>query len=415
MIEKQAQTGYRNFVLFMLLLVYTLNYLDRQILGILAMPIKAELALTDSQLGLLGGIAFAALYTTLSVPLAMLADRTNRTWVITVSLGVWSGFTALCGLAGSFTSLFLCRLGVGVGEAGGVAPSYAVIGDYFPAERQGRAFSIYSLGVPLGSAAGVLLGGTLAATVEWRTAFIVVGLAGLLFAPIFRLLVREPVRRKKGVTISIGGTFTLLARLPAFWLIAAGVASASAAIYGTSFWLPSLLQRSFGLDLRQTGYFLGILLLTSGVGGVLLGGWLADHFGAHDRGNYVRISGISYLSFVPLFAIGLLSSTVQAAFLFMLIPQALLYLSLSPSMVAVQNLVPAEMRATAAAIFLLITNLIGLGTGSWLIGLLSDALSPVFGDDALRYAMVSILTLFLVAGCLMLGAARHVRTAWMGE
>ena len=180
--------------LAMLLLVYSFNFLDRQILSILAQPVKADLRLTDAQLGMLGGLAFAILYSTLAIPLALLADRTSRTWVITVSLAVWSGFTALCGAAGSFTQMFLFRLGVGVGEAGGVAPSYALIADTFRPEWRARALAIYSLGIPLGAAAGVLLGGYIAAAVEWRTAFFAVGIAGLAIAPAFRWLVRDPPR-----------------------------------------------------------------------------------------------------------------------------------------------------------------------------------------------------------------------------
>ncbi|HTG38063.1 MFS transporter, partial [Sphingomonas sp.] len=189
-----ATPKYRAAVLAMLLLVYTFNFLDRQILGILVQPIKAELGLTDTQLGALGGIAFAMLYSTLAIPLALIADRTSRSWVITLSLGVWSAFTALCGMATSFWQLFLFRVGVGVGEAGGVAPSYAMIADYFPPEKRARALSIYSLGVPIGLAGGSILGGLIAATVNWRTAFIVVGVAGIVIAPIFRLIVREPAR-----------------------------------------------------------------------------------------------------------------------------------------------------------------------------------------------------------------------------
>src|SRR4051812_11353781 len=154
-----ATPAYRGAVLAMLLLVYTFNFVDRQILSILAPGIMAELHLTKSQLGLLGGIAFASVYSTLAIPLSWLADRTSRTWVITGSLALWSGFTGLCGVAGSFTQLFLCRLGVGIGEAGGVAPSYAVIADYFPAGSRARALAIYSLGIPLGSAAGGVPGG----------------------------------------------------------------------------------------------------------------------------------------------------------------------------------------------------------------------------------------------------------------
>lgn len=195
-----TKVPHRGVVLAMLLLVYTFNFLDRQILSILAQPVKASLELNDTQLGLLGGLAFAALYSTLAIPLALLADRTSRTWVITASLGVWSAFTALCGLAQNFTQMFLFRLGVGVGEAGGVAPSYALIGDYFPPERRARALSIYSLGIPLGAAAGALLGGYIAQTVEWRTAFIVVGLLGLVIAPLFRLVVKDPPRPANAAT-----------------------------------------------------------------------------------------------------------------------------------------------------------------------------------------------------------------------
>ena len=187
-----ASARYRALVLAMLLLVYTFNFLDRQILGILVAPIKAELELTDTQLGALGGIAFALLYSTLAIPLALVADRTSRSWVITISLTVWSAFTALCGLATGFWQFFVFRLGVGVGEAGGVAPSYAMISDYFPPEQRARALSIYSLGIPVGLAAGALLGGMLASAVNWRWAFIAVGLAGVVIAPLFRFVVKEP-------------------------------------------------------------------------------------------------------------------------------------------------------------------------------------------------------------------------------
>jgi len=179
-----SRPGYRALVLAMLLLVYSFNFLDRQVLGILAGPIRADLHLSALQFGALGGIAFALLYATLAVPLAILADKTSRSWVITGSLVVWSGFTALCGLATGFSQLFWCRLGVGVGEAGGVAPSYAFIADSFPPRERARALAIYSLGVPLGLAAGALLGGYIAATVNWRMAFIILGVAGIVLAPI---------------------------------------------------------------------------------------------------------------------------------------------------------------------------------------------------------------------------------------
>lgn len=189
-----ARPGYRYYVLAVLVLVYMLNFLDRQIIGILAAPLKEEFNMSDSQFGLLGGLAFASVYSTLAIPLAALADRASRVWIMTGALAVWSGFTALCGLAGSFTQLFLFRMGVGVGEAGGVAPAYSLIADYFPPSQRARALAGFAFGIPLGTAAGTLVGGLLAASYGWRTAFIVVGLIGLIIAPLLRLTIKDPVR-----------------------------------------------------------------------------------------------------------------------------------------------------------------------------------------------------------------------------
>lgn len=409
-----AHPRYRLVVLAMLLVVYTFNFVDRQILGILAPGIKAELGLTDTQLGLLGGLAFAILYSTMAIPLAWLADRTSRTWVITASLAVWSGFTALCGYATSFAQLFLYRVGVGVGEAGGVAPSYALIADYFPAGTRGRALAVYSLGIPLGSAAGVMAGGWIAQNIDWRTAFIAVGVAGVLVAPVFRLVVREPARPAVAADAPpIARVFGLLAAKRSFWLLSFGAASSSMLGYGLAFWLPSLMARSFGLDLVEIGQFYGWLLLIGGVAGVLAGGFVGDRLGARDRGAYARLPAICFAAAVPLFAAGILSSSVTAAFLLFLLPQALVYVWLAPVNAAIQHLVPGHMRATASATFLLINNLIGLGLGTLALGALSDAMTARFGDEALRYAMLSGLALYALAGLLMALAAAPLRREWV--
>jgi len=406
--------GYRALALAMLLLVYTFNFVDRQIFSILVPAIKADLSLTDTQLGVLGGLAFALLYSTLAIPLAWIADRTSRTWTITISLGVWSGFTALCGWAGNFAQLFGARLGVGVGEAGGVAPSYAVIADTFPPASRARALAVYSLGIPLGSAAGVLLGGYIATTVDWRAAFIVVGVAGVALAPIFRLIVREPVRdRAVAATEPVRRVFAILARKPSFWLLAFGASASSMLGYGLAFWLPSLLKRSFHLELQDVSYFYGAILLLGGVPGVLLGGFVGDRFGTKDRAAYARAPAIAFVIAVPLFAAGILSSSVTAAFLFFLVPQALAYVWLAPVITAVQHLVPPHMRATASASFLFINNLIGLGAGSFALGALSDALTLRLGDEALRYSMLCGLVLYLVAALLMWLAAKPLRKDWV--
>ncbi|MES2043919.1 MAG: MFS transporter [Pseudomonadota bacterium] len=398
----------------MLLLVYTFNFVDRQILGILASAIKTDLQLSDKQLGLLGGLAFALLYSTLAIPLAWLADRTSRTWVITLSLAVWSLFTGLCGFATGFGQLFAARIGVGVGEAGGIAPSYAVIADMFPPRSRARALAVYSLGIPLGSAAGVMLGGYIAARVDWRTAFFVVGGAGVLLAPLFRLVVREPAREAPVAgRAPVGRVFAILAAKPSFWLLALGAASSSMLGYGLAFWLPSLLKRSFHLDLVQTAQFYGAVLLIGGVPGILLGGAIGDRFGGRDRAIYARAPAIAFLIAVPLFAAGILSTSTAAAFLFFLIPQALVYLWLAPVVTAVQHLVPAHMRATASASFLLINNLIGLGAGSFALGAVSDGLTARFGEEALRYAMLGGLSLYLLAGALMWLASKPLRNDWV--
>ena len=408
--------AYRGVVLAMLLLVYTFNFVDRQILGILAPAIKAELALSDTQLGALGGLAFALLYATMAVPLAWLADRTSRSWVITVSLAVWSGFTALCGWAGGFWSLFWARVGVGVGEAGGVAPSYALIADYFPAHQRGRALAVYSLGIPLGAAAGVLLGGWIAAAVSWRAAFVAVGVAGLVLAPLFRLVVREPARPVRAADAEpIGRVFAILAGKRSFWLLSFGAASSSMLGYGLAFWLPSLLGRSFGMDLAAIGRFYGALLLIGGVAGVLAGGFVGDRLGAGDRGWYARLPAICFWVAVPLFAAGILSRSAAVAFVCWVVPQALVYVWLAPVNAAIQHLVPAHMRATASATFLLINNLIGLGAGTLVLGALSDAMTARFGTEALRYAMLAGLGLYLLAGVLMWLAARPLAREWVDQ
>jgi len=415
------KTSSPRVVLSMLLLVYVFNFVDRQILAILAAPIQADLDLSDTQMGVLGGLAFALLYSTMAVPLAALADRTSRTWVITVSLVLWSGFTALCAAAQGFWHIFLARLGVGIGEAGGVAPSYALIGDYFPSERRAWALSIYSLGIPLGSAAGVLVGGYIAALVDWRLAFLVVGLTGLLIAPIFKLLVRDRQSDPGSQSMapvpehSFRAATSIIVRKPSFWLLSFGAACSSMLGYGIAFWLPSLLQRSFGFDLVQASIFFGMLLLIGGVAGVLLGGWLGDRLGKYNKAFYAWVPGAAFFAGAPLFAMGILSSNAILAFCLFLVPQALAYVWLGPVLSAVQHLVAPPSRATASALFLLINNLIGLGGGIFFLGALSEFLIPFYGEESLRYSMLYALALYGLAAILMALAGRYLPDDWVPE
>lgn len=403
-------------VLAMLLLVYTFNFLDRQILGILVQPIKADLHLTDTQMGLLGGTAFAILYSTLAIPLALIADRTSRSWVITVSLSVWSLFTALCGAATGFGQLFLFRLGVGVGEAGGVAPSYALIADYFPPERRARALGIYSMGIPIGLAMGTLLGAFIATYIDWRAAFVAVGVAGLIIAPVFRWLVRDPVRvAAPSGRAPVSAVFAILAKKPSFWLMAFAASMSSLAGYGLAFWVPSLMIRSYHFDLRTTALYFASLLLVGGASGVFLGGVLADRMGKADRGTYAKIPAFAWMITAPLFVAGFLSPSPVLAWFLFLIPNALNILWLGPLTTAVQHLVPPHMRATASASFLLINNLIGLGVGSFAIGALSDGLTARFGAEALRYSAVVVACFYVLATILAFLAVKPLRRDWVDE
>jgi MFS family permease len=410
-----------NLVLALLLLAYIFNFLDRQILGILAGPIIEDLKLTDAEFGAIAGLAFAILYSVLGVPLAMLADRTSRSRVVAASLVVWSGFTALCGTATGFTQLFLFRLGVGVGEAGGVAPSYALIADYFPPHKRARALAIFSLGVPLGLAAGTLIGAYLASWIDWRAAFIVMGVAGILLAPIMLLIVRDKPRDRSATASAsasaprLRDAFTIVAKKPSFWLMAAAASCSSLAGYGLAVWTPSVLERSFGLGLVPRGQFLASIFLIGGTAGVFAGGWLADRFGRTDRAWYARLPAIAWLITAPAFAAGLLVEDLRLAWVLLLIPNALNILWLGPVTTAVQHLVPRPLRATASASFLLINNLIGLGVGPMFIGALSEMFKERLGAEALRYAAVSVLGFYLLAALLMFFAVKRLRTDWIDD
>lgn len=405
-----------SLVLAILLTAYIFNFLDRQILGILAQPIKADLHLSDTQFGAIGGLAFALLYSVLGIPLAYLADRTSRSGVIAGALALWSGFTALCGLAHGYGQLFLFRLGVGIGEAGGVAPSYALIADYFTPERRSRALAIFSLGIPIGLALGTLIGAYIAHALNWRAAFIAMGIAGVVLAPILRLVVRDVPRPFTGpVQIPIGDVFSILAGKPAFWLMAFGASASSLCGYGLALWTPSILMRSFKLDLLSTGNFLASLVFIGGCTGVFAGGWFADRLGQMDRGWYAKLPAIAWLITGPAFVAGFFAPNLYAAWVLLLIPNALNILWLGPVTTAVQHLVPAPMRATASATFLLINNLIGLGVGPLLIGRLSEALKATYGVDSLRNAAVACTSFYLVAALLMSFCVKPLRVGWVND
>ena len=411
--QKPARTA--SLVLALLLLAYILNYLDRQILGILAGPIIGELHFTDRQFGALSGPPFAILYSVLGIPFAFLADRTSRSRVIAAAVAIWSAFTALCGTAGSFWQFFIFRMGVGVGEAGGVAPSYALIADYFEPRRRARALAIFSLGVPVGLALGTLLGAYIAQAISWRAAFFTMGVAGVLLAPVLLFAVRDPVRTRSADAVPIGTVFPMLARKPVFWLLAFAASSSSLCGYGLATWIPSVLERSYHLTLVERGEFMASVVFIGGCTGVFAGGWFADRLGAVDRGWYAKLPAIAWLVTAPTFALGLMAPNLWIAWPLLLIPNALNILWLGPVITAVQHLVPRAMRSTASASFLLINNLIGLGVGPYLIGSVSESLKQSYGAESLRYAAVGCTIFYVVAGALMLLCVPRLRTAWVED
>ncbi|GLT02403.1 MFS transporter [Sphingobium jiangsuense] len=419
----EGRPGRTGAMMAMLLIAYTLNFIDRQIVGILAVPIKADLGLSDQQLGLMGGLAFALFYSGLGIPIARLADRHDRGLIMTVALALWSLMTAVCGLAQNFWQIFAARLGVGIGEAGGVAPAYSLISDIYPADRRARALAIYSFGIPIGSASGIVFGGVIATLIDWRYAFFIVGLIGLCLAPLFRKVVRDPRADAPAPSpataaqerAGIGAVLALLARKPSFWLLAVGASCSSMMGYGLFFWLPSFLVRSFGITLLSASLHYGAILLVGGIAGIWLGGKLADDMGKRSRGAYALIPAVAFVATVPFYAAGISAQSILMAIALLLVPTALGLVWLGPIIAAVQGLVPVTMRTTASAIFLFINNLIGIGIGTPAIGWLSDYLKASHGGESLRHAILWGTCFYVAAAALLLFAARFLARDWHEE
>lgn len=429
--------AYRGYVLFALIVVYTINFIDRQILGILAIPIQADLGLSDTELGLMRGVSFALFYSTLGVPVAMLADRMNRVRIMTFALTLWSAATMVCGLATNFIQLFFARMAVGVGEAGGVAPAYSIVSDYFPPQRRALALGIYSFGIPLGSAIGIVFGGVIATVLDWRSAFFIVGALGLVVAPIFLFTVREPARGgldapgAKVAPAKFSEVMGTLAKKPSFWLLSIGGAFSSIVAYGMFAWMPAFFVRLFGDQLPglftsfpsfllppnpgavlYAAYFYGAILAIGGVFGIWLGGAVADRYGATHKGVYALAPGVAFALTIPLMIVGLNTSSLATAFFVFLLPTAFSLAWLGPALSAFQNMAPPNMRATAGAMFLLINNLIGLGFGDFFIGRMSDFYKAEYGAESLRYSMLTAVGFYVVAALLYFIATPRLKRDW---
>lgn len=435
-------TGYRRYALWMLMIIYTLNFLDRSVVNILAEPIKEDLGLSDTQLGMMSGFAFAVFYTVLGIPIARYAEKANRPVIIGVSVAAWSAFTVLSGLAQNFWQLILARIGVGVGEAGCSPPAHSLIVDYVPKEKRASAIAFYSIGTPLGSLLGLLLGGLIAESYGWRTAFFVCGAPGVVIALIALFTLPEPRKRLSAdlrAKNAAGGpslraAVGILRSKRTFWLIAFAAAIKALIGYGhapftASFFLrvhtEELVVRASQLSDFINGLFgtsielgpLGFLSIalsavggTAGVFGTILGGWVSDRYAQKDLRAYVVIPGILSLLAVPIYFAALTVPSVPLAVVLLAVVALLGAFWYGPVYATAQSIVEPRMRATTAALLLFIINLVGLGMGPVAVGALSDGLGATLGvGEGLRWALIGVEFLNIVAFALFWMARKTIR------
>ena len=386
---------YRSYALGLFLLVYIVNFIDRQIFSILIEPIRAEIHLSDTQLGLLGGIAFAIFYTFAGIPIARWADVGVRKNIVSIAIVIWSLMTVFTSTAKNFWMLLIARVGVGIGEAGCSPPIHSLIADYFPERKRATALSIYSLGIPIGGALGTLIGGWVGEYFGWRMAFLVVGLPGVLIAAVVYLTIKEPPRGysepggipEQKQQVPVKDTIKFMWRLKSFRHMSFAGSLHAFVGYGVGLFLPSFFMRVHGFGLAETSTYLFFIGLT-GVIGTYLGGYLSDRFGQKDKRWYLWVPGIATIISVP-FAVIFYTTGNPILAIFLAIPGAILGpMYLGPTFATTQTLSPLAMRSLASAILLFILNLIGLGLGPLFAGFLSDLLRPEYGEESIRYSLL---------------------------
>jgi len=410
--------GTRRLVLVMLGLVSMFNYIDRTVLSILQEPIKRELGLSDAQLGMLTGLAFALFYATLSLPIARLADRLNRRNIVTASLAVWSGMTALSGLATGFATLVAFRIGVALGEAGSVPASHSIIADYYPPEKRVTALAMWGLALPAGIMLGYASGGWIAATLGWRTAFAAIGAAGLVLAPFILLLVKEPLRgafnrpEQAAEPMPLRAAVATLWRLRTYRYMLAGTTLHAFAQYAMMSWTAPFYMRVHHMPLSEVA---GWLALMNGVGGgigIYLGGWLSDRMARSDPTARVWVSAVAMFVMVPAALAQFLIPSPGLSLAFGFVATMLMFFYYGPIVGVPQSLVAPRMRALTSAVTLLVFNLFGLGLGPAVTGFISDRLAAGGGmhDTSLRYALAVVLVFSLVGALSIAWASRFYRS-----
>jgi MFS family permease len=397
---------YRYLVLGILTAAYVSNFVDRQVINVLAQFIIDDLQISDGQFGMLSGLAFALIYTTLGIPIARLADISNRRNIIAISITIWSIMTALCGAANNFFQLFMARFGVGVGEAGGSPPAHSIVSDIFPAEQRATALSIYSLGVYGGILVGTVGGAYLVQYFNWRVAFVVVAIPGIFLALLVRFVIKEPPRgmaeaRKDVAPPGFLRVLHFLWDRKSFRHLSCACALHAFVTYGMGNFMPLFLGRVHGMPILDVGWYYGLIAGIGGLAGTFFGGWMSDRMAnkTGDKTWYVWIPFISTLAAIPLGLITFLAmpNGYTAAFSYFL-PVFCGGWYLAPCIASTHFLVGIRMRAMASAILLFMLNLIGLGLGPMLTGFMSDFFEPTYGSDSLRYAMsITLLVNFWCA------------------
>ena len=413
---KTYSSNYTRFVLIALTVVYVFNFIDRQILVILQESIKEDLDLSDTQLGLLTGLAFALFYVTVGLPIARWADRGNRRNIISIALTVWSAMTAISGLAQNFVQLLLARIGVGVGEAGCSPPAHSMISDYFPKEKRATALSIYSTGIYIGVLLGYLAGGWLDEFFGWRNALIILGVPGVIYAIAFYFFVEEPPRGyADGVSTSnleVPGLFETIKMLVykrAFVYLSLGCGMNAFVLYGVGNWQPSFLARLHEMDSGEIGTWLALTVGIGGVLGVWLGGYLSDKLGKKDIRWYMWIPVITLALSLPVTLTFVFSETTWLVLLCIGFSKVLWTTYLGPSIAMAHSLVGLRMRAMSSAVLFLVLNLVGLGMGPLFFGALSDLFQSNLGHESLRYSLGFALLFTLLAGILFWKASIHLQ------
>lgn len=401
----------------MLFMIGTINFVDRQLISVLIEPIRAELHLTDTQFGLLTGLAFALFYAGMGVPVAILADRWNRVKLIAISCIVWSVFTAMTGKVSSFAQLALIRFGVGAGEAGGTAPSLAVVSDLFPPHRRPFAVAIFQLNGPFGVFVGSAFGAWAAAEIGWRGAFLVMGVVGIVLAPILVWLVKEPARGQMDARTESAGavplrtTLALFLQSPTLRLVLLSNGLSAFVSYGILNWVPAFLMRAQNMPLSAMGQWFGPAAgLTFGIG-IFGSGWLVSRLARNDARAYAYVPAGAALVLAPSLAVALMIEGWQASLAVLLLPLTACTVYIAPGLALVQNLTPPGSRATAAAILLLMYNIIGLGLGPLFVGMVSDDLRPQFGEDSLRWGLMGIIPFALASAAAQYRMIRHLKRA----